>query len=113
MTFRTAFGASALALLATSAFADPFTVTDIAGREVTFDAPVDRVILGEGRQIFFAAVLDNENPFERVVGWRDDFYEASPETYAISPKFRHVGNQPDSLLGLEKTLCNNCSASGE
>lgn len=84
MALRSLLGASALSLLAASLVqADPITLTDIAGREVTVDAPVGRVILGEGRQIFFAAVLDGDNPFERVVGWRDDFRQASPESYEI------------------------------
>lgn len=82
MTFRPILGAAALSLFAASLVqADPVTITDIAGRNVTVDAPVDRVILGEGRQIFFAAVLDGENPFARVVGWRDDLRQASPDSY--------------------------------
>ncbi len=35
-------------VLPVSAWAAPFTVTDVAGRQVEFDGPVDRVILGEG-----------------------------------------------------------------
>ncbi|WP_417725288.1 ABC transporter substrate-binding protein [Salipiger sp.] len=84
MTLRMALGASALTLIATGmALADPVTLTDIAGREVTLDGPVERVILGEGRQIFFAAVLDGEEPFRRIVGWRDDLRQAAPESYAL------------------------------
>ena len=84
MTLRPLLGATALSLLAASLVqADPITLTDISGREITVDTPVDRVILGEGRQVFFTAVLDSENPFRRVVGWRDDFKDASPETYDI------------------------------
>ncbi|WP_417721538.1 ABC transporter substrate-binding protein [Salipiger sp.] len=84
MTLRMALGASALTLIATGmALADPVTLTDIAGREVTLDGPVERVILGEGRQIFFAAVLDGEDPFRRIVGWRDDLRQAAPESYAL------------------------------
>ncbi len=96
MTLRPTLGATALSLIAASlAQAEPITLTDIAGREVTVDAPVDRVILGEGRQIFFAAVLDGENPFARVVGWRDDFRQASPESYAIyAEKFPQIADIP-------------------
>ncbi|MEI4488770.1 ABC transporter substrate-binding protein [Frigidibacter sp. MR17.14] len=84
MFLRSFLGASALSLLAaTGALADPVTVTDIAGRSVTLDGPVERVILGEGRQIFFAAVLDNDAPFHRIVGWRDDLRQAAPESYAL------------------------------
>lgn len=83
MTFQALLCATALGFSAASLVqADPITLTDIAGREVTVDAPVDRVILGEGRQIFFAAVLDGEDPFRRVVGWRNDLLQASPESYA-------------------------------
>ncbi len=96
MTLRPLFGAAALSLFAASLVqADPITLTDIAGREVTLDAPVDRVILGEGRQIFFAAVLDGDNPFARVVGWRDDFLQASPESYALyAEKFPELADIP-------------------
>lgn len=96
MTLRSLLGATALSLFAASLVqAEPITLTDIAGREVTLDAPVGRVILGEGRQIFFAAVLDGENPFARVVGWRDDFREASPESYeAYAEKFPELIDIP-------------------
>ncbi|MCB5177568.1 ABC transporter substrate-binding protein [Microvirga lenta] len=57
------------------------TVTDIAGRKVEVKAPVDKVILGEGRQIYFVAALDGEDPFKRVVGWRDDFEKADLDGY--------------------------------
>ncbi|SFH51543.1 iron complex transport system substrate-binding protein [Palleronia marisminoris] len=93
MSLRTLLGACVL-LAGSPALAD-ITVTDIAGREVTVDAPVERVILGEGRQIFFAAVLDGENPFKRVVGWRDDLREASPESYeAYAEKFPQIDQIP-------------------
>ncbi|GAA4230049.1 iron complex transport system substrate-binding protein [Sagittula marina] len=96
MTLHSLLGASALSLFAASLVqADPITLTDIAGREVTVDAPVERVILGEGRQIFFASVLDREDPFRRVVGWRDDFREASPESYDIyAEKFPELTDIP-------------------
>ncbi|NSY40452.1 ABC transporter substrate-binding protein [Leisingera sp. ANG59] len=96
MTLRPLYGAAALSFFAASLVqADTITLTDIAGREITVDAPADRVILGEGRQIFFTAVLDGENPFERVVGWRDDLLQASPETYAIyAEKFPELEDIP-------------------
>lgn len=71
-----------LALAATTALAEEITVTDIAGRQVTVDTPVDRVILGEGRQIYLLGALQPENPFEHVVGWREDFSQADPDNYA-------------------------------
>ncbi|WP_244610398.1 ABC transporter substrate-binding protein [Microvirga pakistanensis] len=61
--------------------ADKITVTDITGRQVEVKAPVNKVILGEGRQIYFVAALDTEAPFKRVVGWRDDFEKADLDGY--------------------------------
>jgi len=96
MTLRALLGATAPILFAASlAQAEPITLTDIAGREVTVDAPVERVILGEGRQVFFTSVLDGENPFARVVGWRDDLRQASPESYeTYAAKFPQLTDIP-------------------
>lgn len=96
MTLKRMLGATALAFLpALQAVADPITVTDIVGREVTLDGPADRVILGEGRQIFFAAVLDRDDPFKRVVGWRDDLLQAAPESYEMyAEKFPELAEIP-------------------
>ncbi len=41
----------------------PITVTDIAGREVTVNTPVRRVLLGEGRQLYLVASLEPEDPW--------------------------------------------------
>ncbi|WP_291828141.1 ABC transporter substrate-binding protein [Bosea sp. (in: a-proteobacteria)] len=64
-----------------SAFAEKVTVTDVLGRKVEVEAPVRRVILGEGRQMYVVAALDKEDPFKRVVGWRDDLPKADPDSY--------------------------------
>lgn len=58
------------------------TVTDVAGRQVEVGAPVESLVLGEGRLVYGVAVLDTEDPFGRVVGWRDDLKKADPATYA-------------------------------
>jgi iron complex transport system substrate-binding protein len=72
----------ALSALSFAASADEITVTDVAGRDVTLDAPVERVILGEGRQIYLVGLLEPEDPFAHVVGWREDFSQADPDNYA-------------------------------
>ncbi|MCH4564277.1 ABC transporter substrate-binding protein [Halomonas sp. EGI 63088] len=77
-----AFG-TAIALAGTTAQAEEITVTDIAGRQVTLDAPVERMILGEGRQIYLLGALQPEDPFAGVVGWREDFSQADPDNYAV------------------------------
>lgn len=82
-------------LHAGAALADPVTFTDIAGREVTVEAPVERMILGEGRQVYLLGILDREDPFERVVGWRQDLLEADPASYhTYAEKFPQLKDLP-------------------
>ena len=86
---------AALALVSAATLAEEITVTDVAGREVTVDAPVERVILGEGRQIYLLAALQPAAPFEHVVGWRKDFSQADPDNYAAyAAKFPEMTDIP-------------------
>jgi iron complex transport system substrate-binding protein len=57
-------------------------LTDIAGRTVRIEAPVERVILGEGRYLPTLAILDRDNPARRVVGTMSDFEKLDPATYS-------------------------------
>ncbi|WP_166415572.1 ABC transporter substrate-binding protein [Cochlodiniinecator piscidefendens] len=66
---------------ATIATAETITVTDVAGRTVEVEHNPQRVVLGEGRMIYSVALLDSENPFERVVGWKDDMINYDPDAY--------------------------------
>ncbi|TAJ27220.1 ABC transporter substrate-binding protein [Bosea sp. (in: a-proteobacteria)] len=85
MSLRALATAAALGLslfgVAFPAHAEKVKVTDVLGRTVEVEAPVQRVILGEGRQMYFVAALDREDPFKRVVGWRDDLPKADPDSY--------------------------------
>ena len=78
---RAALATFAICAAALPARAETITVTDIVGRTVEVQAPVRRIILGEGRQMYFVAALDREDPFKRVVGWRDDLGKADPDSY--------------------------------
>nr|WP_085032504.1 ABC transporter substrate-binding protein [Ensifer aridi] len=89
----------------------PITVTDIAGREVTVNAPVKRILLGEGRQLYLIASLDTEDPLARVVAWRNDLIEADPATYAQYleafpelAKLPAFPGQENGLLDIESTI---------
>ncbi|PTM39871.1 iron complex transport system substrate-binding protein [Bosea sp. 124] len=77
----TAMLAASLLAASLPAFAEKVSVTDVLGRNVEVEAPVQRVILGEGRQMYFVAALDKDDPFKRVVGWRDDLPKADPDSY--------------------------------
>ena len=76
-----AYAASALSILAASAMADPMTVTDIAGRQVTLPDAPKRIILGEGRMMYAVAPLATDDPFEHIVGWKDDLILYDPDAY--------------------------------
>jgi iron complex transport system substrate-binding protein len=101
-----------LAVLPTIATAaEKIKVTDISGREVEVSVPVERVILGEGRQIYFTAALDTDEPFKRVVGWRDDFKKADLDGYNIylskfpqMAKIPTFGGMKDGTFDIEQAV---------
>jgi len=70
-----------VSLMAFPVAAAEIEVTDLAGRAVTVDAPVERAVLGEGRMLYGLAALMPEDPVARVVGWRDDMKQFDPRTY--------------------------------
>lgn len=101
-----------LAVLAvTPVYAQAFTVTDVAGREVTFDKPVERVILGEGRMLYSVAPLEREDPFAKIVAWRNDLWTTDLDGFNIyTAKFPkgaelpQLGNLTDGTLQLETVV---------
>jgi iron complex transport system substrate-binding protein len=110
---KVAVAASVLCtLLSGSALAGELvTVKDITGREVKVSVPVERVILGEGRQIYFTAALDTDAPFKRVVGWRDDFkkadldgYNAYLEKFPEMDKIPTFGGMKDGTFDIEQAV---------
>ena len=71
-------------------------LTDVAGRTVEVDLPVERVILGEGRQIYIVAALQPGDPFERIIGWRDDLRRADADTYnKYKELYPDIGDIPE------------------
>ena len=80
---------------ATKAAQSTITVTDIVGRQVKVKAPVESVLLGEGRQLYVVAALEPENPFERLVGWPDDFRTTDLDSYnRYKEKFPKMADLP-------------------
>lgn len=66
---------------ATSASAETITVTDIAGRTVEVEKNPSKVVLGEGRMIYSLALLNKDDPFGRIAGWKDDLINFDPDAY--------------------------------
>ncbi|NRB20179.1 MAG: ABC transporter substrate-binding protein [Rhodobacteraceae bacterium] len=63
------------------ALAETVTITDIAGRRVEVEKNPQKVVLGEGRMIYSIALLDSDNPFQRIAGWKDDMVKYDPDAY--------------------------------
>lgn len=87
------------------------SVTDVIGRSVSVKTPVRRVILGEARQLYLIAMLDTDNPFQRIVGWPNDLKTADPETYekyrAKFPKMTEIpifGSPQTADFSVEKAI---------
>ena len=66
---------------ATPAQAEAVTLTDIAGRQVTLNELPDKIILGEGRMMYAIAAITEGNPFENIVGWKDDLVLYDPDAF--------------------------------
>lgn len=89
----------------------PITVTDIAGRQVTVNAPVKRILLGEGRQLYLIASLEPKDPLARIVAWRNDLIEADPATYQqyleAHPELAELpafAGKENGLIDIESTI---------
>ena len=91
------------------------TVTDLAGRTVKVKKGVDRMILGEGRQLYGLAVLDRENPFQRVVGWKrrpqestiPDAWRKYKAKFPQADQIADFGNPYASDFSVEKVIALN------
>ena len=101
----------ALGLLCITGTAAAKTITDVAGRQVEVAAESKRIILGEGRQIYLLAAFDTDAPFQRVVGWRDDFHKADWDGYrayaARYPQIKRLptfGGAKDGTFNVEQAL---------
>lgn len=72
---------ASFAATAPIATAETITVTDIAGRTVEVEKDPSSIVLGEGRMIYSIAMLDREDPFARVAGWKNDMILFDPDAY--------------------------------
>ena len=85
-------------------------VTDIAGRKVELPKRVERIVLGEGRQLYTLALLEDP-PLARVIGWQGDMSTFDPQTYqqyrARFPQIdgiAKIGGTSEASVSPEKVL---------
>ncbi|MBP2197638.1 ABC-type Fe3+-hydroxamate transport system substrate-binding protein [Pantoea cypripedii] len=101
----------ALGLLTVACGASAKVITDVAGRQVEVAQESKRIILGEGRQMYLLAAFDTQAPFQRVVGWRDDFHKADYDGYmAYEKRYPQIkqlptfGGAKDGTFNVEQAL---------
>ncbi|AMD87729.1 ABC transporter substrate-binding protein [Actinomyces radicidentis] len=58
-----------------------FTLTDVAGRAISFAAQPSRIVLGESRHSYSLAFLNKTKPLDKVVAWGKDLQKAAPDFY--------------------------------
>lgn len=87
------------------------TVTDLAGRQVEVPAKVERVLLGEGRMLYTMALLEGNDPLQRVVGWQGELSTVDPQGYAAYRKqfpeiddIPKIGRTSEASVSAEKVL---------
>lgn len=94
--YAAAFATMVGFLTTSNAFAEKIMVTDIAGRTVEVEKNPSKVVIGEGRMIYSIALLDQDNPFKRIVGWKDDMIKYDPDAYRkYKDKFASVADLPN------------------
>ncbi|MEZ2757105.1 ABC transporter substrate-binding protein [Providencia vermicola] len=80
---------------AVTSFAAPITVTDIAGREVTVNAPVSRVMLADSRVLVALNILHPQSPLKGIIAWDDALIKKAPDlSAAYSKKFPELSKIP-------------------
>ncbi|WP_281685854.1 ABC transporter substrate-binding protein [Thalassobaculum salexigens] len=103
--------AAALCVLAAPAMAETVEVTDIVGRTVSIERPVERFVISEGRYIPLLALLRPEAPVAGVVGmmttlgWTQPGLEA--QLYARFPKARDIplfGHRSADSVSVERII---------
>jgi len=75
------FALPRLSFAQTPAASGEVSVTDVAGRTVTLSHPAERVIVTSRSGLYTLAVLERENPFQRLVAWNDDLRTTDKDTY--------------------------------
>lgn len=78
----------ALSTAPVSAFATtyPVTLTDSDGQLVTLKQEPKRVVLQDGRDILTLALLDRDDPFQRLVAWNNLLKKSDAPTWELMEK---------------------------
>ncbi|WP_407704537.1 ABC transporter substrate-binding protein [Winslowiella arboricola] len=64
----------------------PLTLTDSDGKQVTLKQEPKRLVVQDGRDILSLALLDRDNPFQRVVAWNNLLKKSDGATWEMMDK---------------------------
>ncbi len=99
-------------ILSTSAFGQVTTVTDVLGRQVTFDAPAKRVVVGFYPEDYMA--IGTEAAYDRVVGMAKYIWQARSANWQAYVKHRPsldkipaIGRVDTNTFSVEKVISLN------
>ncbi|TNL98593.1 iron ABC transporter substrate-binding protein [Corynebacterium tapiri] len=86
-------------------------VVDAMGREVTVPQKVDRILMGGQKMLYTTALLNKDNPTDKIVAWPEDLKENDKATYdRYAEKFPQVkdisttGEIYNNTMSLEQAL---------
>ena len=109
--YKTLLSFAALTV-STSAFAEITTVTDVLGREVTFDAPAKRAIVGFYPEDYMA--IGTEAAYDNVVGMSKYIWQARSANWDLYVKHRpsldkipEIGRVDTNTFSAEKVISLN------
>ncbi|ACS86905.1 ABC transporter substrate-binding protein [Musicola paradisiaca] len=71
-----------LCSLVSGVAAAPVTVVDIAGRSVSVDAPVSRVMLADSRMLLALNIIHPATPLKGIIAWDDSLTTRAPDMAA-------------------------------
>lgn len=110
LRFARACAMICLMLGSTLASAQPITVTDALGRQVTLQAPAQRVILTQARHLQVLALL-HPDPVSILAGWSDEFrtsfsneYQSYLERFPAIADIPVVGRHTADTFSVEQAL---------
>ena len=66
-------------LIPLSVLAQPTTVTDLAGRTVQLNIPVQRIILADSRMLLPMSLLHPGEPLKNIIAWDDSLQTRAPD----------------------------------
>ncbi|MGE8604976.1 ABC transporter substrate-binding protein [Bordetella trematum] len=103
--------AAALAAPLLTGAAQAREVVDLTGQTVNVPDHPQRVLLGEGRFVFAMALLDRDNPVERVVGWQGELRAQDPYAWKqLTARFPQaetiplIGRQSETSVSPERIV---------